>query len=90
MPLDAGNGYIVYARFDKEDCAVIAINCSDKDVSLTVPVWTVIDNRTDRLKLGYTVNAEYGVLPEVAEVKFGRMFLSLPTKAGCVYTKNFN
>ena len=90
MPLDAGNGYIVYARFDKEDCAVIALNCSDKNVSLTVPVWTVIDNRTDRLKLEYTVNTENGVLPEYAEVKFGRMFVNLPPKGGCVYVKKFN
>ncbi len=90
MPLDAGNGYIVYARFDKEDCAIIAINCSDKNVSLTVPVWTVSDSRTDKLKLEYTVNCEYGQLPEYAEVKFGRMYISLPPKAGCVYTKKFN
>lgn len=90
MRLDAGNGYIVYARFDKEDCAVIAINCSDKDVSLTVPVWTVTDSRTDKLKLAYEINAGYGVLPECAEVKFGRMFINLPPKAGCVYTKKFD
>ncbi|MDE7257442.1 MAG: glycoside hydrolase family 13 protein [Clostridia bacterium] len=90
MPLDAGNGYIVYARFDKEDCAVVAINCSDKNVSLTVPVWTVIDNRTDTLKLQYAVNADYGALPEYAEVKFGRTFLSLPPKVGCVYVKEFD
>ncbi len=90
MPLDAGNGYIVYARFDKKDCAIVAINCSDKNVSLTVPVWTVIDNRTDKLKLAYTVNCDYGAVPEYEEVKFGRMYVSLPPKGGCVYTKNFN
>ena len=89
-PLDAGNGYIVYARFDKEDCAIVAINCSDKEISLTVPVWTVIDNRTDKLKLEYTVNCGYGVMPEFAEVKFGRTFICLPPKSGCVYTKKFN
>ncbi|MDE6691668.1 MAG: glycoside hydrolase family 13 protein [Clostridia bacterium] len=89
-PLDAGNGYIVYARFDKEDCAIVAINCSDKDISLTVPVWTVTDSRTDKLKLEYAVNCEYGVLPEYAEVKYGRMFISLPPKSGCVYTKKYN
>ena len=90
MPLDAGNGYIVYARFDKEDCAIIALNCSDKNVSLTVPVWTVVDNRTDKLRLEYAVNTGYGALPEEAEVRFGRTFISLPPKAGCVYVKKFN
>lgn len=89
MPLDAGNGYIVYARFDKSDCAVIAVNCSDKSVSVNVPVWTVIDRRTDNLKLEYAVNTTFGDLPEYAEVRFGRMLLNLPPKAGCVYSKKF-
>lgn len=89
-PLDAGNGYIVYARFDREDCAIVALNCSDKEISLTVPVWTVTDSRTDKLKLEYTVNCGYGQLPEYAEVKFGRMYINLPPKGGCVYTKKFN
>ncbi|MDE7380195.1 MAG: glycoside hydrolase family 13 protein [Clostridia bacterium] len=90
MPLDAGNGYIVYARFDKEDCAVVAINCSDKEISLTLPVWLVTGKRTDKLKLAYTVNTHYGVLPEYTEVKFGRTIVNLPPKSGCVYTKKFD
>ncbi|MDE6075119.1 MAG: alpha-glycosidase, partial [Clostridia bacterium] len=90
MPLDAGNGYIVYARFDKEDCAIVAINCSDKNISLSVPVWTLTGKRTDTLKLAYTVNAEAGAFAEDAQVKFGRTVLSLAPKSGCVYTKKFD
>ena len=87
MPLDAGNGYIVYARFDKEDCAVVAINCSEKNISLSIPVWVVTGERTDELTLAYTTGAEWNDYPEKAGVKFGRAVLTLPAKSGCVYTK---
>ena len=90
MPLDAGNGYIVYARFDKDDCAVVAINCSEKNISLSIPVWVVTGERTDELSLAYTTGAEWGAYPEKAAVKFGRAVLTLPAKSGCVYTKKFN
>lgn len=90
MSLDAGNGYIVYARFDREDCAFIAINACDKPVDLSVPVWLVTGERTDKLELAYTVGADMCAYPDVAEVKFGRTFLSLPPKSGCVYTKKFD
>lgn len=89
MPLDAGNGYIIYARFDKEDCAIVCINCSEKQVSLSVPAWLITGERTDSLKLAYAVGAEESEFPYAAEVKFGRTFLTLPPKSGCVYTKSF-
>ncbi len=89
MPLDAGNGYIIYARFDKEDCAIVCINCSEKQVSLSVPSWLITGERTDSLTLAYAVGAEESELPYAAEVKFGRTFLTLPPKSGCVYTKSF-
>ncbi len=89
MPLDAGNGYIVYARFDKHDCAIIAINGGDKDVAITVPVWLVTGQRTDRIKLAYFVGADYSAFADSEEVRFGRVLLNLPPKSGCVYTKEF-
>lgn len=89
MPLDAGNGYIVYARFDGTDCAVVAINCRDKAISVTVPVWLVTGDRTDKVTLAYAVGAEYGEFANELEVKFGRSYLTIPPKSGCVYTKKF-
>lgn len=87
-PLDAGNGYISYARFDGEDCAIITINCSDKDIAVTLPVWIVTGKRTDELKLAYALG-DNGSFAQTAEVKFGRTLISLPSKSACVYTKKF-
>lgn len=88
-PLDAGNGYIAYARFDSEDCAVVVINASDKPVIVPVPVWLATGERTDVLTRALVVGAEQEALPLKAEVKFGRMTLTFPPKSGCVYFKKF-
>ncbi len=90
IKLDAGNGYIVYGRFDATDCAIVAINSGDKEVSLNIPVWKIVGKRADSLKLMYTVGTDYGTYAEREEFKFGRMFLRLAPKSGCVYGKAFN
>ena len=87
--LDAGNGYIVYGRFDKEDCAIVAINSGDKEVCLNVPVWKIAGRKAQSWSLLYAVGADYGTYPDVGETKFGRMFLRLAPKSGCVYYKSF-
>lgn len=84
MPLDAGNGYIAYARFNEEDCAIIAINAGDKEISLSVPVWQAGATWDDELTLSFAVNCEQ---PQKIKVKFGRATMTLPPKGGCVYTK---
>lgn len=88
-PLDAGNGYIVYSRFDTEDSAFIAVNASDKQVVITVPIWLVTGMRTDEIELVHTVGAQYGAYPARLEVKYGRAVLTMPPKTGCVYGKKF-
>ncbi len=89
MPLDAGNGYVVYARFDKEDCAVVAINAGDNPVTLAIPVWMVTGKRTDKFTLSYSVGDENEELAAAVPVKYGRAVVTLPSKCGCVYTKSF-
>lgn len=89
MPMDAGNGYVVYSRFDTEDCAFIAVNAGDKQISVTVPVWLVTGMRTDSLELLHTVGAGYGEYGQKLEVKYGRTVLTMPPKSGCVYFKKF-
>ena len=86
MPLDAGNGYIIYARFDREDCAIVCVNCLDKPLSLTLPVWLVTGEREDKLSLMHCVGADF---PAELKVKFGRTIVTLPPKSGCVYGKQF-
>lgn len=89
MPLDAGNGYVVYARFDIVDSAFIAVNAGDKQISVTVPAWLVTGMRTDSLRLLHVVGADYSSYGDELEVKFGRAVLTLPPKSGCVYFKRF-
>ena len=86
MPLDAGNGYIIYARFDGEDCAIVCVNCLDKPLSLTLPVWLVTGEREDGLSLMHCVGADF---PAELKVKYGRTIVTLPPKSGCVYGKQF-
>lgn len=87
MPLDAGNGYVVYARFDGEDCAFIAVNAAEKPVAVTVPVWLVTGERTDIIVRRFAVGQGKEQLPEQTAVKFGRALMELPPKTGCVYTR---
>ncbi len=88
--LDAGNGYIIYGRFDGDDCAAVIINCTDGDLNLSVPVWelgvptgAVMQRRILTYSAGYTTD---GVN---CEVRHGRLFLTLPAKSGSVYHYKF-
>ena len=87
--LDAGNGYIAYGRFDKNDCAVVVINNHDKEITLSVPVWEIGVTWTDRLGLYYCVGFDSYMPETMLEVKFGRATVTLPAKSGCVYGKSF-
>jgi len=89
IPLDSGHGYIVYGRFNKEDCAIVAINAAQKPVSVTVPVWLITGERTDELTKIYTVGCEEGAFPQKLPIKFGRTVIELPPESGCVYVKKF-
>lgn len=84
MPLEAGSGYIVYARFNEEDCAIIAINAGDKQVSLNIPVWQAGVTWNDELTESFVLNCEQ---PKKLEVRFGRAAITLPPKSGCVYKR---
>ena len=88
--LDAGNGYIAYGRFDKDNTAIIVINNNDKEISLSVPVWEAGVAWSDRLGLYYCVGFDSTMPQHVAEVKFGRMVVTLPPHSGCVYGKSLN
>ena len=89
-PLDAGNGYIAYARFDGEDCAAVIINCTDGDISLSVPVWEagVPSGEFMQRKL-LTYGESYTLEPEPTEVRYGRLTVTLGAKSGAVYGYKF-
>lgn len=89
--LDAGIGYIAYARFDENECCIVVINCTDGELSLSVPVWEAGVPRSDAvLKTKFACGGwGYTEYEEENEVKYGRMFVTLPEKCGCVYHYEF-
>lgn len=87
--LDSGNGYIAYGRFDSRDCAVVVINNNDNEITISVPVWEIGVERTDRLGLYYSVGCEERSPEHMLEVRYGRMTITLPPHSGCVYGKSW-
>ena len=86
--LDAGHGYIVYARFDYEDCAVTIVNMRDEELKLSVPVWEA------GVQTGGKMNVEVSSSHEPFEgdeykVKYGRLLIALSAKSSCVLSCKF-
>ena len=88
--LDAGNGYIIYGRFDETDCAAVVINCTDAEMNLSVPVWelgvptgAVMTRALITHANGFDTDAEQN------RVNHGRLFVNLSAKSGCIYHYKF-
>ena len=90
-PLDGGNGYIAYGRFDGEDCAVVLINCSDDRLELSVPVWEIGVRTGDDMTCKFRFeDGEFSSEESKNTVKYGRLYVGLPPKSGKVYSYKFN
>lgn len=89
--LDAGNGYIAYGRFDKDECCVVVINCTDNEMSLTVPVWELgLPHNCATMTMKFACGGwGYTEDEEKSEVKHGRLFVTLPEHCGAVYYYSF-
>ncbi|MCD8285678.1 MAG: glycoside hydrolase family 13 protein [Clostridia bacterium] len=86
MQLAAGQGYIAYARFDKTDCAVVAINQTDKDLKVSLPVWDACVPEESEMMRVFACTPkgfEDEALPR--KVAYGRMQITMPAKGGVVY-----
>lgn len=83
IPLAAGDGYIAYGRFDREDCAVVVIHNGDSPLSLNLPVW-MLNIPVDR-RLEPVLSTASAPLPEIPTVSASGLMLTLPAKTGCVY-----
>ncbi len=90
-PLCAGNGYIVYGRFNETDCAVIAVNCSDGEISLNIPVWELgVPCEGVNLEMVFSsVAGEYSDSQNF-EVRHGRILVTLKAESGFVLYYNYN
>lgn len=90
--LDAGNGYIIYGRFDKEECCAVVVNCTDNEISLTVPVWELGVPRegVNMIRKFACGGYAFDTSECTSEVRHGRLFITLAEKSACVYYYNFN
>jgi len=85
--LDAGNGYIAYGRFDREDCIAVVINCTGNEINLSVPVWELGVPTGEYMIC--RINSEGYDDGQKSQVRHGRLFISLPPESGCVYHYKF-
>lgn len=67
------------------------INCTDNEISLSVPVWELgIPHNGAAMTLKFACGGwGYTEEEENSEVRHGRLFLTLPEKSGCVYHYSF-
>jgi alpha-glucosidase len=86
--LDRGRGYIAYARFNKEECAVVIVNQSYEELSLSIPVWEAGMSLTMQMKCVFTTEPVCNMTE--GRVRYGRLFVSLPPCSACVYTGKFD
>ncbi len=86
--LDAGHGFIAYARFDSEDCVVTVVNVADSEIKLSVPVWEAGVPASDKMKLEVSTAAEMPAGEEY-RVKYGRLHLAMPAKSVCIFSGKF-
>ncbi len=86
--LDAGHGYIVYARFDYEDCAVTIVNMRDEELKLSVPVWEAGVQTGGKMKVEVSSSHESFEGDEY-KVKYGRLLIALSAKSSCVLSCKF-
>lgn len=86
--LDAGHGFIAYARFDSEDCVVTVVNVADSEIKLSVPVWEAGVAASGKMKLEVSTAAEMPAGEEY-KVKYGRLHLAMPAKSVCIFSCRF-
>ncbi len=81
--LDAGHGFIAYARFDFVDGAAVVINVRDEELKLSVPVWEAGAKEGRKMKAVFASSREFDSTAEY-KIKYGRVHVTLPAKSACV------
>ncbi len=91
ISLDAGYGYIIYGRFDGDECCAVIINCSDRELSLNAPVWRmgVPRNGAQMVRKFFCAEEKFDLREEKTEVSSGRIVVTLPEQSACVYYYKF-
>jgi alpha-glucosidase len=85
-PLCWGIGYIAYARFDGEHCAVVACNNDDVAQVISLPLWTIgIGNGEEMIRRFLTDEEGFREEPvSVGLVREGRLLLRLTPRTAAV------
>lgn len=81
--LGAGDGYVIYSRFDGTDKCIVAINVGEQDIDVSVPAWQIGATKDERATCVFcTTDGEKG---EKVFAKNGNIEITLKAKQGKVY-----
>ncbi len=84
--LDAGKDFIAYARFDRVQIMVIAINMSSDLKSVDIPVWIAgVPMEAEITRLIISNQKGYSILPAARQVKNGILHIDMKPQGGVVY-----
>ena len=76
---------LAYARLDRRDSLIVAVNNSDHSVDIEVPVWKAeISNKNSMRSLMFTDYESFTAAPLIYEVKHGILSLHLPKNSAIV------
>ena len=89
MFLNEGRGFVSYARFDRENCVVVAFNNTEEDMEYSVPVWrTGVEEKT-LFKMIFS-SADGRKVPEnYYKVSDGHFKVKVKAKSGVVIANEF-
>jgi Glycosidases len=87
MFLNEGYGIIVYSRFDEKEKIVIAINNTDEEHTIEIPVWRIgVTNGENLYKIYCTYRLGFGYSGEKFVVKNGVIKITLSGRNGVILT----
>lgn len=87
-PVADALGYVAYGRFDKQSAVLTLVNHSEKDRTVSIPVWTIgmSENGTVE-RIMQTNDAGYNIGVKKVEVKDGVLNVTLPAWSSTVYAE---
>ncbi len=85
-PLCWGSGFIAYARFDAENCAVVACNNDETAQVISLPLWTIgVGDGTEMIRRFLTDEEGFRSEPvSVGAVRKGTLLLRLTARSAAV------
>ncbi len=84
--LEGGYGLICYARFNSRSQSIVAVNNSDNEVQLTLPVWLAqVPWECSMVRLMLTTREGHSSEPINVEVQAGHLIQTLPPCSSAIY-----